>query len=108
VRSPLRLALHSYLPTISSVVSGGVMLRNAINTQSEYSLALARIVLAWVFFAHGAKKMLGWFGGSGFSGTITDFAKLGMPTVVALYAILVEFCGGHDWTTPIVTLSLHA
>jgi putative oxidoreductase len=37
--------------------------------------------------------MLGWFGGSGFSQTISVFAKTGMPTAVALFAIAVEFFG---------------
>ena len=35
-----------------------------------------------VFFAYGAKKMHAWFGGTGFSGTISDFAKFGMPAAV--------------------------
>jgi putative oxidoreductase len=69
------------------------MLRKLMHTQEEYSLALARVVLGLVFFAHGAQKMLGWFGGSGFSGTISDFAKIGMPTAVALFAIFVELFG---------------
>ena len=69
------------------------MFRKLISTQNEYSLALARVVLGMVFFAHGAQKMLGWFGGLGFSGTIGLFAKLGMPGVVALFAIFVEFFG---------------
>ena len=70
------------------------MLRKLMITRNEYSLALARIALGVVFFAHGAQKMLGWFGGSGFSGTISQFAKFGMPTAVALFAIFVEFFGG--------------
>lgn len=69
------------------------MLRKLMITRNEYSLALARILLGVVFFAHGAQKMLGWFGGSGFSDTVATFAKFGMPTIVALYAIFVEFFG---------------
>jgi len=72
---------------------GGIMLRKLMNTQNEYSVALARIAFGVVFFAHGAQKMLGWFGGSGFSATISGFAKFGMPTAVALFAIFVEFFG---------------
>jgi putative oxidoreductase len=68
------------------------MLRELMNTWSEYSLALARIALAAVFFAHGAQKMLGWFGGSGFLETIGGFSKLGMPSAVAL-AIIIEMLG---------------
>lgn len=44
------------------------MLRKLMNTQNDYSLAIARLLLGVVFFAHGAQKMLGWFGGLGFSG----------------------------------------
>ena len=69
------------------------MLRKLMNTRKENSLSFARIVLGVVFFAHGAQKMLGWFGGSGFSGTFSDFSKLGMPTTVARFAIFVEFLG---------------
>jgi putative oxidoreductase len=73
---------------------GGFMLRKLMITGNEYSLGLARFVLGVVFFAHGAQKMLGWFGGLGFSGTMGVFAKLGMPAAVALFAIFVEFFGG--------------
>jgi putative oxidoreductase len=69
------------------------MLHELIYTPSYYSLAIARIAFGVVFFPHGAQKMLGWFGGSGFSETISDFGKLGMPTAVALFAIFVEFFG---------------
>lgn len=69
------------------------MFRKLTNTQNDYSLAVARLALGVVFFPHGAQKMLGWFGGSGFSETISQFAKFGMPTAVALFAIFVEFFG---------------
>jgi putative oxidoreductase len=75
-------------------IHGGFMLRKLMITGNEYSLGLARFVLGVVFFAHGAQKMLGWFGGLGFSGTMGVFAKLGMPAAVALFAIFVEFFGG--------------
>jgi putative oxidoreductase len=69
------------------------MLQKLVNTENEYSLTLARVLLGVVLFAHGAQKMVGWFGGAGFVGTISDFAKFGLPTAVALYAIFVEFFG---------------
>ena len=70
------------------------MLKRLTNTQKDFSLAFARILFGVVFFAHGAQKMLGWFGGAGFSGTMSDFSRFGMPAVVALFAIVVEFFGG--------------
>jgi putative oxidoreductase len=37
--------------------------------------------------------MLGWFGGYGFSGTLSAFATSGMPIPLALFVILTEFFG---------------
>jgi putative oxidoreductase len=42
------------------------MLRKLTSTSNDHALALARFTLGAVFFAHGAQKMLGWFGGPGF------------------------------------------
>ncbi|HYA62015.1 MAG TPA: DoxX family protein, partial [Candidatus Sulfotelmatobacter sp.] len=47
-----------------------------------------------VFFAHGAQKLLGWFGGFGFSGTVGAFTKMGMPVALVFFVIFVEFFGG--------------
>ena len=52
------------------------------------------MALGAVMFAHGAQKMLGWFGGNGFSKTMAGFEHQGIPAVFALLAILAEFCGG--------------
>jgi putative oxidoreductase len=52
---------------------------------------VARLALGLVMFPHGAQKMLGWFGGYGFTGTF-DFltAKAGLPGVVAGAVIFTE------------------
>lgn len=70
------------------------MFQKLMATRNDYFLAIARVLLGVVFFAHGAQKMLGWFGGLGFSGTISAFASFGMPAAVALFAIFAEFFGG--------------
>ena len=52
-------------------------------------------MLGIVFFAHGAQKMLGWFGGYGFSGTMGFFTQqLHIPAPFAFLAICAEFFGG--------------
>ena len=59
------------------------------------ALAITRIVLGIVMFAHGAQKMLGWFGGYGFSGTMGFFTHTaGIPAPFAFLAICAEFFGG--------------
>lgn len=57
-------------------------------------LLLSRLALAFVIFPHGAQKVLGWFGGYGFSGTMGYFTKtLGIPAPLGVAAIAVEFLG---------------
>jgi putative oxidoreductase len=52
-------------------------------------------VLGVIFFAHGAQKMLGWFGGYGFSGTMGFFTDvMHIPVLFAFLAITAEFFGG--------------
>ena len=51
------------------------MFRKLISTSDDYVVTVARLVLGVVFFAHGAQKMLGWFGGYGFSGTMGFFTQ---------------------------------
>lgn len=55
---------------------------------------LLRITLGLVIFPHGAQKVLGWFGGHGFEGTMGFFTgTMGIPAVFAFLAILAEFAG---------------
>jgi len=64
-------------------------------TDNSAATAILRIVLGVVFFAHGAQKMLGWFGGNGFSGTMGFMTgMMHIPTVFAFLAIAAEFFGG--------------
>jgi putative oxidoreductase len=47
-----------------------------------------RVMLGIVFFPHGAQKVLGWFGGYGFSGTMGFFTtQLHVPAAFAFLAI---------------------
>ena len=45
-------------------------------------------------FPHGMQKLLGWFGGHGFEGTMGFFTgKLGIPAAFAFLAIIAEAFG---------------
>jgi len=70
------------------------MLQRIVDTRNDLTLTMLRLVLGVVFFAHGAQKMLGWFGGYGFSGTMAFFAQMGIPAPFAFLAIVAEFFGG--------------
>ena len=70
------------------------MLTKLFATEDSIPVAMLRLVLAVVFFAHGAQKMLGWFGGFGLSGTVGYFTgTLHIPTALAFLAIAAEFFG---------------
>lgn len=61
---------------------------------ADSSLLFVRVILAFVVAAHGAQKLLGWFGGYGFDGTIDFFTNtIGLPYFFALLIILTESVG---------------
>jgi len=66
-----------------------------VKTDDNWGYFIARVVLGVVFFAHGAQKMLGWFGGAGPSATVHAFtAYMGIPAPIAWLVIAIEFFGG--------------
>jgi putative oxidoreductase len=70
------------------------MLKRLMSTSNDVTFTILRLVLGVVFFAHGGQKMLGWFGGYGFHGTMGFFEHMGMPAPVAFLVICTEFFGG--------------
>jgi putative oxidoreductase len=71
------------------------MIRKLVATDNDSATAIVRLVLGVIFFAHGAQKMMGWFGGYGFTGTMGFFTGvLHIPAVFAFLAIAAEFFGG--------------
>jgi putative oxidoreductase len=66
--------------------------RALVATRAGWSHTVLRLFLAVVIFPHGAQKLLGWFGGYGFEGTLGFMTgKLGIPAPLAVVAILTEF-----------------
>ena len=70
------------------------MFRKLIATSNDFTYTIARLVLGVVFFAHGAQKMLGWFGCFGFTATMGFFTQMHIPAPLAFLAICAEFFGG--------------
>lgn len=71
------------------------MFRKVLATPDDWILTLLRLILGVIFFAHGAQKALGWFGGYGFSGTMGFFTNMmHIPAPFAFLAICAEFLGG--------------
>jgi putative oxidoreductase len=65
-----------------------------LKTNSDLTPALLRLVLGIVFLPHGLQKVFGWFGGSGYSATMSTFENgMHIPAVFAFLAIAAEFLG---------------
>jgi putative oxidoreductase len=57
-------------------------------------LLVLRIALAVVVFPHGAQKLLGWFGGNGYDGTIVFLTvHMRLIPILAILVVAVEFFG---------------
>jgi putative oxidoreductase len=71
------------------------MISNLFSTGPDWTLTIIRVILGVVFFAHGAQKMLGWFGGTGLKETLRTMHELvGLPIPLAFLAVTSEFLGG--------------
>ena len=67
-----------------------ILATNPANTTA----LIARLAIGLVIFPHGAQKLFGWFGGYGFSGTMS-FLTGGahVPSFLAVLVILIESFG---------------
>ena len=69
-------------------------MRQLFQTDDRWTGLVLRLTLGLVMFPHGAQKMLGWYGGFGFSGTMRFFTEtMHLPWIVALLVIVGEFFG---------------
>jgi putative oxidoreductase len=67
------------------------MLTWLIDTDGDWVLTTVRVVLGVVLFAHGAQKLLGWFGGLGLIvGLLTRVAALGIIITMAVAILMVH------------------
>jgi putative oxidoreductase len=64
------------------------------STDPVLSLLILRVVLGIIFFAHGAQKVLGWFGGYGLKGTVGYMKSEGLPAPIAYMVCFIELLGG--------------
>jgi putative oxidoreductase len=66
-----------------------------LGTYPSWSRLVVRLALGIVFFAHGAQKLFGWFGGAGLKATIQTFQQyLKVPAAATTLAAVVECFGG--------------
>jgi putative oxidoreductase len=69
-------------------------MRNLFQTDEAWSSLILRVMLGIVMLPHGAQKLLGWFGGFGFEGTMGMFTeKMHLPAVIAFLIVIGESLG---------------
>ena len=63
-------------------------------TNESYAPLILRILLGSVVLMHGMQKLLGWFGGFGFSKTMGFFTEsVGLPWIIGFLIIMLETLG---------------
>lgn len=60
---------------------------------NSYTLMIARLALGVVILPHGLQKLLGLFGGYGFSASVGFFESMGIPSIAAILVIVAESAG---------------
>lgn len=70
------------------------LFRTLVKTNPNLGFSIARLALGLVILPHGAQKLLGLFGGYGYSATMEMFTtQMGLPSIVAFSVIMIEFFG---------------
>lgn len=70
------------------------MKNKIFQTNNDWTGLATRLSIGLVLFPHGAQKLLGWWGGYGFSGTMGFFTDtMNLPWLIAFMVIVIEFFG---------------
>lgn len=94
-KSPHAEDIFINLPVVGELVISTNPITKLFQVSTQQADIILRVALGTVFFAHGAQKLFGWFGGYGWTGTIGFFNQaLGIPAFFTGLAILAEFFGG--------------
>jgi len=70
------------------------MKNQIFKTNNDWTGLVIRLTIGLILFPHGAQKMLGIFGGYGFSGTMGFFTNImHLPGLIGFLVIIIEFIG---------------
>lgn len=76
------------------------MKNKIFNTNNDWTGLVTRLTIGLILFPHGAQKMLGMFGGYGFSGTMGFFTDtMHLPWIIGFLVIIIEFVGALSLIT---------
>ena len=69
------------------------MLHKFFNTDESFTALIIRLTLGLVLLPHGLQKLIGAFGGSGFTATMDAMTGMGLPAIVVFLIIIAESFG---------------
>ena len=87
-------------------------IRNKIfNTAGNWPATISRLTLGFILLPHGAQKLLGLFGGFGFTHTMQYFTDVvHLPWLIGFIVILIEFAGSilliQGWATRVIAAQI--
>lgn len=68
-------------------------MKKIFQTNGDWVGLVSRLSLGLVILPHGMQKLVGWFGGYGFAGTVNYFSSLGIPVFIGWLIIIAESFG---------------
>ncbi len=70
------------------------LVKTLLTTNPNIGFSIARLTLGLVILPHGAQKLLGLFGGYGYSATMESLTtQMDLPSIIAFSVIMIEFFG---------------
>ena len=70
------------------------MKNKIFRTNNDWTGFITRLTVGLILLPHGSQKVLGWFGGPGFTSEMNFFIhKLHLPWLIAFLVIIIEFFG---------------
>jgi putative oxidoreductase len=61
---------------------------------ADTAILILRLVFGVIIFAHGAQKVLGWYGGPGMAATVQGMSGMGIPAPLVYLSSFTELLGG--------------
>lgn len=75
-----------------------------LETANDFTLPVARWVLAAIFFGHGTQKAFGWFGGMGFDRSLEFFQEtMGIPAALTVFVMFTELAAATGLVLGLLT-----
>ena len=78
-------------------------MRRLLATNNSGVMLFQRVMLGLVMFPHGMQKLLGWWGGSGWDGTLGSYQSMGIPYIAGVMVILCESLGALGLIAGVLT-----